>query len=306
MPLAASGRAGGVYGRCVGTPIRDIMTSRVVTVRSGEPVTAAVERMTRFGFSALPVVTASDRLIGIVSLLDVLRRRQEDAERGAATTEAHVVVDEIMSADVLTMAATAGAGTVADRLHRYGELRVLPIVDGGRLVGVVTRGDLLRRLLLPDPLRRRRRFFGRRRADDEASDALALLAARRARRPPAAPGASVREVMTTDVVSVGPTSPVTDAAVLMLRGRHSALPVVDGDGRLLGVVSEADLLADATDHRTGPVAVGRVMTSPAVAVPEGATVEQARALIVDRGLRTLPVVAGADRLVGVLGRSDLV
>jgi CBS domain-containing protein len=93
----------------------------------------------------------------------------------------------------------------------------------------------------------------------------------------------------------------------MLRGRHSALPVVAGDGSLLGVVSEADLLANAAEHRSGPVAVGRVMTSPAVAVPDDATVEQARAMLVDRGLRTLPVVAGADRrLVGVLGRSDLV
>ena len=288
------------------TQIRDIMTSRVVTVRSGEPVAAAVGRMTEFGFSALPVVTASNRLVGIVSLLDVLRRRQEDAERGAPTVESLVAVDEIMNADVLTMAATAAAGAVADRLRRYGALRVLPIVDGGRLVGVVTRGDLVRRLL-PGPPRRRRRVFGRRRADDEASDALALLAARRSRRPPASPGAFVRDVMTTDVVSVGPTDVVGDAAVLMLRGRHSALPVVDGEGHLLGVVSEADLLADVAEHRSVPVAVGRVMTSPAVVVPEDVTVEQARALLVARGLRTLPVVTGTDqRLVGVLGRSDLV
>ena len=131
------------------TPIRDIMTTRVVTVRSGEPVAAAVERMTRFGFSALPVVTASDRLVGIVSLLDVLRHRQEAADDGVPVDEGAVAVDEIMTADVFTLAATANAVVVADRLRRYGELRVLPIVDGGRLVGVVTRGDLLRRLLLP-------------------------------------------------------------------------------------------------------------------------------------------------------------
>jgi CBS domain-containing protein len=289
------------------TPIRDVMTARVVTARSGEPVAVAVERMTRFGFSALPVVTASSRLVGIVSLLDVLRLRQEGADRGVPADENAVAVDEIMTEDVLTMAATADAGVVADRLRRNGELRVLPVVDGGRLVGVVTRGDLLRRLLPGAPTRRRRGLFdlGRAADDDDAADALALLAAPRRARPPATPQAPVRDVMTTDVVTAGPADQVADAAVAMLRGRHSALPVVDGDGRLLGVVSEADLLADAA-RRPGPVSVGRVMTAPAVSVPADATVAQARELLVEQGLRTLPVTGADGRLVGVLGRSDLV
>ena len=101
------------------TQIRDIMTARVVTVRSGEPVTAAVERMTRYGFSALPVVTASNRLVGIVSLLDVLRHRQEGADRGVPVDEAGAAVDEIMTDSVL------------------------PIVEDGRLVGVLGRSDLV-------------------------------------------------------------------------------------------------------------------------------------------------------------------
>lgn len=290
------------------TTIGDIMTARVVTVRSGEPVAVAVERMTRFGFSALPVVTASSRLVGIVSLLDVLRRRQEDAERGVDTDERTVAVDEIMTTDVLTMAATANAAAVADRLRRHGELRVLPICSGGRLVGVITRGDLLRRLLPGGaPPRRRQGLLSRLLSGrEDEGDALALLAAQRRPRPAASPQAAVRDVMTTDVVTAGPDDPVEDAAVALLRGRHSALPVVDAAGRLLGVISEADLLADATVRRPSRATVGRVMTAPAVSVPVEASVAQARALFVERGLRTLPVVAADDRLVGVLGRSDLV
>ena len=290
------------------TTIGDIMTARVVTVRSGEPVAVAVERMTRFGFSALPVVTASSRLVGIVSLLDVLRRRQEDAERGVDTDERTVAVDEIMTTDVLTMAATANAAAVADRLRRHGELRVLPICSGGRLVGVITRGDLLRRLLPGGaPPRRRQGLLSRLLSGrEDEGDALALLAAQRRPRPAASPQAPVRDVMTTDVVTAGPDDPVEDAAVALLRGRHSALPVVDAAGRLLGVISEADLLADATVRRPSRATVGRVMTAPAVSVPVEASVAQARALFVERGLRTLPVVAADDRLVGVLGRSDLV
>jgi CBS domain-containing protein len=82
------------------------MTSRVVTVRFDEPVSAAVERMTRFGFSALPVVTASGRLVGMVSLLDVLRFREENGAEGAAA-DGRVRVQEIMTSGVLSMAATA-------------------------------------------------------------------------------------------------------------------------------------------------------------------------------------------------------
>lgn len=290
------------------TPIRDIMTPRVVTVRSGEPVAAAVERMTRFGFSALPVVTTSSRLVGIVSLLDVLRYRQEAADEGLTADEG-VAVDEIMTVDVFTMAATANAATVADRLRRQGELRVLPICAGGRLVGVVTRGDLVRRLLPGAPRRRRRGLFGLfdlRRSADEASDALALLAAQRRPRPPVSPEALVRHVMTADVVTVEAADSVEEAAVRMLRGRHSSLPVLDGEGRVVGVVSEADLLTGASVRRAGSLIVGRVMTTPAVTVLGDATVAQARGMLVERGLRTLPVVeADGGRLVGVLGRSDL-
>jgi CBS domain-containing protein len=195
------------------------------------------------------VVTASSRLVGIVSLLDVLSHRQEAADRGVAADDS-VAVDQIMSRNAFTMAATANAAAVADRLRRHGELRVLPIVAGGRLVGVVTRGDLLRRLLAGAPPRRRRGLFGRPTADDEG-DALALLAAQRRPRPPAVPQAPIRGVMTTDVVTVGVPDPVEAAAVLMLRGRHSSLPVVDSDGRIVGVVSEADLLAEAPCNPRG-------------------------------------------------------
>jgi CBS domain-containing protein len=62
--------------------------------------------------------------------------------------------------DVLTMPSTANAATVAGRLRHNGELRVLPVVASGRLVGVVTRGDLLRRTLPGAPAQRRRGLFG--------------------------------------------------------------------------------------------------------------------------------------------------
>lgn len=278
------------------------MTARVVTVRSDEPISAAVERMTRFGFSALPVVSASFRLVGIVSLLDVLRfRREHDAE--GAEADGRVRVAEIMNPEVLSMSATANAAVVAQRLRDHGELRVMPVVQGGRLVGVVTRGDLLRHR---DRSSRRpglRRLLGRRDAAED--DALFALARGRRAGPAPASTASVDAVMTREVVTVASTQPVALAAELMLTYRHTALPVVDGGSRLVGILSEADILADPQAGRSSHATVGALMTRTTITVDVGATVGEARALVTDRGLRTVPVVDG-DRLVGVLSRSDLV
>lgn len=277
------------------------MTVRVVTVRADEPTSAAVERMTRFGFSALPVVSATFRLVGMVSLLDVLRYREAHRAEGVETDE-RFHVEEIMSPGVLSMSATANAAVVAQRLRSHGELRVLPVVQGGKLVGVVTRGDLLRHR---DRLGRRsglRRLFRSR--DDADDDALfALTRAPRATPTPVA-ATPVHEVMTRQVITVDSAQPVAVAAELMLHHRHTALPVVDG-GSLVGILSEADILADPLAGRAAHTTVGTVMTRTPITVHVDATVGEARALVADRGVRTVPVIDG-DRLVGVLSRSDLI
>jgi CBS domain-containing protein len=111
--------------------------------------------------------------------------------------------------------------------------------------------------------------------------------------------------MTREVIAVGPTESVALAAELMLHHRHTALPVVDGDSRLVGILSEADILADPLAGRSAHTTVSAVMTRTPITVDVSATVGEARALVADRGLRTVPVIDGT-RLVGVLSRSDLV
>jgi CBS domain-containing protein len=270
--------------------LRELMTTRVVYLRTNETVANAVELMTRYGFSALPVLTAGGRIVGIVSLLDVLRYREVHVEEGLVADDS-APVSEIMNPEVITMAPTANVASVARRLVEGGQLRVLPVEVGGRLVGVVTRSDLLR---------------GERDDTIDEEDVLALLL-RPPRRPglPAPAGAPVTDVMTSTVVAVAPSDPVAVATALLLRDRHTSLPVVGPDATLLGVVSEADILANPYRDRQVHTTVARVMTRGALSIDHTATVGEARALVADHGLRNLPVVRGA-RLVGVLSRSDLV
>ena len=136
----------------------------------------------------------------------------------------------------------------------------------------------------------------------------------------------VEDVMTADVVTVGPETSVHKAARLMTDHGISGLPVVDADGRLIGIVSEGDLIAGVATPRTrrwwqrfleDPAAlareyqkavattVGDVMTVAVVSVSPDLPIEAAARILYDRGLRRVPVVRGT-RLVGILARGDVV
>src|SRR5918998_4040525 len=138
---------------------RDVMTTRVVTVNPDDTVAVAVHKMTELRFSSLPVIDRRFRLVGMISLLDVLRHREDG---GADTTK----VGAVMTPGVLSVPPRASLSLLAHRLRSYGELRVMPVVDGAVLVGIVTRSDLLRARARPGPLGRLvQRFTG---ADDVA------------------------------------------------------------------------------------------------------------------------------------------
>ncbi|MGH3082925.1 MAG: CBS domain-containing protein [Gaiellaceae bacterium] len=133
---------------------------------------------------------------------------------------------------------------------------------------------------------------------------------------------NVQEVMTREVITVSPEEPLKHVATLLLERRVSGVPVVDLDGRLVGVVSEGDLLfkeagerprrrprflgaATRTSEKRAATTAGDAMTSPALTVAPTATVAQAAALMLERDVNRLPVVdQGA--LVGIVTRADLI
>ncbi|MFC9280521.1 CBS domain-containing protein [Streptomyces collinus] len=133
----------------------------------------------------------------------------------------------------------------------------------------------------------------------------------------------VSDVMTRTVATVGRRAPFTEIVHVMRDWEISALPVIEDEGQVVGVVSEADLLPPAEAFpdepdtgRAGPrgpvaaakagaLVAGDLMSSPAVTVRADATLAEAARLMAREGVKRLPVVDDADLLAGVLSRADL-
>jgi CBS domain-containing protein len=129
----------------------------------------------------------------------------------------------------------------------------------------------------------------------------------------------VRDVMTRDPVSVIEATPVKVAIALLARHRITSMPVLTRTGRLCGVVSEADLIRDLVsadprahelpigeDWRDRPSVVGDVMSPHKVTVRPETELATAVELVTTTTVKSLPVVDGRGRLVGMLSRSDVV
>ena len=117
----------------------------------------------------------------------------------------------------------------------------------------------------------------------------------------------VRHAMTATPVTVGPKSLVDDVLELMLRHSVSGLPVVDSQQRLLGVISEYDVLAlyNKTRDQYDPCEqCDRYMSTQLVTISDHATLESAIDLLLTKSVRRLLVVSG-ETFVGVLSRRDV-
>lgn len=141
-------------------------------------------------------------------------------------------VSEVMTKDPVTVDAGLPVTDVARVLVEHG-IGGVPVVENGRLVGIVTDGDLIMqdiRLEYPSYVQFIDGVF--------LSPAAVSRFEEKLRK---AVGAKVGDVMTTEVVTVGPDATVEDAATLMVENRISRVPVVDGD-TVVGIVSKADVV----------------------------------------------------------------
>lgn len=140
---------------------------------------------------------------------------------------------------------------------------------------------------------------------------------------------TISQLMTRDVVELTPETTVREAAALLTEHQVSGAPVVDADGRVLGIVSESDLLSEARRraalprsaafglflvseetllrlyHAGADLPVREVMSSRLISVTESTPATEAARLLVNEGVNRLPVLDADGKLVGIVTRADL-
>lgn len=123
--------------------VKEIMSVRVITVTPGTPVKEVATLIVEKGVSGVPVVDAG-RVVGIVSETDILPLHEEKPPRPIRMAE------DVMTAPVITLTEEATVTEAARVLERH-RVKRAPVLRDGVLVGIVTRGDLLRPYLRTDP-----------------------------------------------------------------------------------------------------------------------------------------------------------
>jgi len=296
-------------------PVRDLMSREVRAVSPDAPIADAVEILIGQAYRGLPVVDGERRVVGILTDGDVLARLDLPAAGVQTTlTTAEVsrelealrrsgkTVRDLMVSPVVTI--TAGAA-VADAVSLMTErgIKRLPVVDQhGRLVGMISRLDVLRALAQP-PMRE--------------------LPA-----PAAQPGARARvgDVMRSSVLTVRSDAPINKVVDLLLSAAARRVVVVGDGQQVVGIITDGDLLsrADAAERPgllqmfirqvagareatidLGKRSAGDVMTPNPFTVTAETPLLDALRLLLQHKIKWLPVVEADGSLVGLVGRAEI-
>jgi CBS domain-containing protein len=207
-------------------PVRDVLRAPLVTIGPEASAADAARELMRKGIGCLPVVHGSE-LAGLVTELDVLAAYAQLAGRSRPGTGLHPRVATVMTSDPHTVAPDASFEEASALCGTLG-VRHLPVVEQGRLVGLLSDRD--------------------------------LRAAAGDGRPGETP---VRELMSTEVITVSPNDGVAQAARLLVSNRFSSVPVVTA-GRLVGLVTVVDLLVFAMRALEGDRDESRGAAGPAL------------------------------------------
>lgn len=116
-----------------------------------------------------------------------------------------------------------------------------------------------------------------------------------------------KEIMTKKVITIKPTTTVLDAIDTMINHAISGTPVVDDQGKLVGIVSEKDLMVVddfLTQKQLSQVTVSDFMTKDVVSVTEETPANEVAKMFIRKNIKRVPVIKG-DQILGVVSRRDV-
>ena len=288
--------------------VRDVMTTPAVSIHEDATVRDAVARLLGQDFRALPVIGAADLLVGVVSSGDLVERgglrARLDLLAAMSAAARGSVLDALDAdrrvADVMTRAPVSVrvTDTVAAATHLMAERRIkrLPVVDDGRLVGILSRADVLRAVGETFP-----------RDSAEAADHPGAL--------------TVAEIMRRDTPTVRADADLATLLVAVVSTRLNRAIVLDDERRVLGVVNDADvirtvdpsaaagvlgtLMRTAGRPPAGRLTARELLARPPLTIGPDATIAEAARLTTETRRKVLCVVDDEGRLLGMVDRADL-
>lgn len=299
-------------------PVQDVMRTEVVTVAPDTSVAAIVTLLLQRGYRSLPVIDENGRPQGIITDGDLLSRAGLNArldlqadlptanwqQQLAELRTQDVTAVSLMTSPLLTVPATALLRQAVQVMTQH-DLKRLPVVDeNGRLAGWISRVDILRTMEYHQP------------AAEAESETPAT-------------GATIRELMYRDVPTVSPQTRLEEIVRALEHNRRRRAVVIDENQHVLGMITDGDLLR-RSQQEAQPGLLDRLrrlvtrhpvvtlsslldaaetaadlMTTPVITIPVTGSFAGALRLMVQHGVKRLPVVDGDGHLVGLLGRASL-
>jgi acetoin utilization protein AcuB len=268
------------------TTIRQIVKRPAIAIREEDQLALALQMMAWGDVRHLPVVSG-DQVLGVVSERDLLRCY---ADRGRA-----VAAREKVGAIMHSPAVTVGPDTdlvAAIRLVTGRKIGCLPVIEGGGLLGIVTRSDLLAAEV-----------------GDAGDDVTPSTKA-------SWEGLVVDDVMSPQPVSVAVEASLRSALERMDQHGVRHLPIVDGERKVIGILSDRDIrtvignpMRTISSHdamaRIESARVGPIMTPSPMTLRSGTPLGRAARVFSDHKVGVIPIVDDHDRLLGVLSYTDV-
>jgi PAS domain S-box-containing protein len=241
--------------------IGDMMNTEVVTISPEDQVTDGAKRMSERNISCI-VVTEEEKVLGILTEKDFLKcitHRQNFESIKVRDVMSHPVISAALETSVLEASDTAESNGI----------KQLPVIDGDKLVGIVTQTDMIRVLM----------FYGMCR--------------------------EVSDIMSKDVASVGTSTTVAKAAKVMAEKNISCIGVTEGK-EVVGVITERDLLQRivAKKKNYAGLQVVDIMSSPVKSVSQDHSIFSANRMMEKLGVRRL-VVLDQKGLCGIVTQTDI-
>jgi CBS domain-containing protein len=255
------------------TKAKDIAQYKIITIDKNASVYEAIYLMAANDITGLPVVDGST-LVGIISEKDVLKLLY-DVEFLAGS------VGDFMTTNVLTFDEEDDIADIC-RCLIDNSFRRVPILSGGKLVAIITRADLIRvnkykfRPTIPHDTSKNHPNF--------------LLA---------------KHVMTCGLLTVKRPTPVYLAMEIIANGNITGLPVVDDAAKLVGVVSEKDLLKLLYNPKAQPGLVQDHMTRDVVSFDWDDSLFEVCHCLINNNFRRVPILEKG-KLTGIISRRDII